>query len=341
MFLNVQGEKNWYLKGKSFLNVAMNKMGCYFISASLIHPYHLMIVSLVGREDSNSLQQVAFDVLMQDLQKFCNIYFRLSGVKFDQQMLKKRAHRTHIIENQISYCDPAARNVSADTTWKKQFVSLCIHKGLNLRSSVQCLGWKCPTLCVKGPETPSSSPSPSVWQKSKSCRNLPVIVLRFLRNHTYLYRWTQRKQEPWKLQAGCCCCWWYERMGKGRRCRKTGQPLPNNRNWAVNAGSPLVQSMKGGCRKWFIEAWFIWAVCWQLFHSFLTRPCHKTFVFYLQHLQTPKLEDLITKGAMVSLFINEINKAERVHFFTTTITWAVTVLFCYGQKIKTFVHTLF
>lgn len=82
--MNVQGEKNVYLKGKSFLNVAMNKMGCYFISASLIYPYHLMIVSLVGREDRNSLEQVAFDVLMHDLQKFCNIYFRMSGVKFEQ-----------------------------------------------------------------------------------------------------------------------------------------------------------------------------------------------------------------------------------------------------------------
>ena len=116
---------------------------------------------------------------------------------------KKRAHRTHIIENQISDYDPAARNVStADTTWKKQFGSLCIHKELNLRSSVQCLGLKYPTSCVKGPETPSSSPSPNVWQKSKSCRNLPVIVLRFLRNHTYLYRWKESKShESCRLAA--------------------------------------------------------------------------------------------------------------------------------------------
>lgn len=48
------------------------------------------------------------------------------------------------------------------------------------------------------PQTPSSSPSSSVWQKSKSCRNLPVIVLRFLKNHTYLYRWNTKKARAMK-----------------------------------------------------------------------------------------------------------------------------------------------
>lgn len=112
---------------------------------------------------------------------------------------------------------------------------------------------------------------------SKSCWNLPVIVLQFLWNHTYLYRWTRRKQEPWKSQA----CYYSCLQQKRRWCRWTGQSSPNSRNRAVMTGSPLVLWMKGGLQE--VVYWsmiYIHSVSSCFTHFLLTHAIkHLSFIY--------------------------------------------------------------